>query len=98
MRLLPYAGDPGVAKWRPARSGPNRIEVAVALVLAVWPLVLLPPASAGVGLVLGAGMALPLAAAAKRLIGGQTGDVLGGVEQLFEMGFMLGVAAQFVQY
>jgi hypothetical protein len=30
---------------------------------------------------------------AKRLIGGHTGDVLGGIEQVFEVGFLLGVAA-----
>jgi adenosylcobinamide-GDP ribazoletransferase len=30
---------------------------------------------------------------ARRLIGGYTGDVLGATEQVFEVGFLLGVAA-----
>jgi adenosylcobinamide-GDP ribazoletransferase len=30
---------------------------------------------------------------ARKLIGGYTGDVLGAVEQMFEIGFLLGVAA-----
>ena len=30
---------------------------------------------------------------ARRLIGGRTGDVLGAIEQMFEVGFVLGVAA-----
>jgi adenosylcobinamide-GDP ribazoletransferase len=33
------------------------------------------------------------ALAARRLIGGRTGDILGAVEQMFELGFLLGVAA-----
>ena len=33
------------------------------------------------------------ALAARRLLGGQTGDVLGAMEQLFERGFILGAAA-----
>jgi adenosylcobinamide-GDP ribazoletransferase len=34
-----------------------------------------------------------VALTAKRLIGGHTGDVLGAVEQVFEVGFLLGAAA-----
>jgi adenosylcobinamide-GDP ribazoletransferase len=65
----------------------------IALVLAAWPLVFLSPAAAAAGLLLGAALALGPALAARRLIGGQTGDVLGAVEQAFELGFLLGVAA-----
>ena len=93
MRLLPYVGDPGSAKWKPASTGPGVGEVAIALVLAAWPLVFLSPVVAGAGLLLGAALALTPALAARRLIGGQTGDVLGAVEQMFELGFLLGVAA-----
>ena len=32
-------------------------------------------------------------AEARRLLGGYTGDVLGAIEQVFELGFTLGVAA-----
>jgi adenosylcobinamide-GDP ribazoletransferase len=45
------------------------------------------------GLLLGAALAAALAAWARKLIGGYTGDVLGAVEQIFEIGFLLGVAA-----
>jgi len=68
-------------------------EVIVALVIAVWPLLLLPAPAAGLGLALGAVAAVMLARTAVRLIGGHTGDVLGAVEQVFEVGFLLGVAA-----
>jgi adenosylcobinamide-GDP ribazoletransferase len=34
-----------------------------------------------------------LALAGRRLIGGHTGDVLGGIEQACELGVMLGVSA-----
>ncbi len=40
-------------------------------------------------------LAALLALTARRLLGGYTGDVLGGVEQVFELGFMLGAAAAF---
>jgi adenosylcobinamide-GDP ribazoletransferase len=40
-------------------------------------------------------LCLFLLGAARRLIGGYTGDVLGAVEQIFEAGFILGVAASF---
>ena len=45
------------------------------------------------GLLLGGALAAALAAWSRRLIGGYTGDVLGTIEQLFEIGFLLGVAA-----
>lgn len=93
MRLSPYVGDPQGAKWKPAPTGLGVGEVLTALVLAAWPLVLLSPAAAGAGVLLGGVLALAPALAARRLIGGQTGDVLGAVEQAFELGFLLGVAA-----
>lgn len=93
MRATPYAGDADAAKWKPV---PGRIgwnELSIALLLAVWPLVLLRPGAAGLGLALGSGLAIAIASLARRLIGGHTGDVLGAVEQMFELGFLLGVAA-----
>jgi adenosylcobinamide-GDP ribazoletransferase len=42
---------------------------------------------------LGALFAAILAMRSRKLIGGYTGDVLGAVEQMFEIGFLLGVAA-----
>lgn len=87
---LPYAGDREAAKWTPER--PRGFELVMALAFAAWPLAFLPAASAGLGLLLGTGLALVPALLARRLIGGQTGDVLGAAEQAFEVGFLLGVA------
>jgi adenosylcobinamide-GDP ribazoletransferase len=46
-----------------------------------------------VGAAVGAVLATALALTARRLIGGYTGDVLGGIEQACELGVMLGVSA-----
>ncbi len=93
MRVTPYApsGEPG--KWKPVPQGVRTGEVLVALLIAAWPLALLPMGAVLVGLAGGAVLATAMALLAKRLIGGHTGDVLGAVEQLFEVGFLLGVAA-----
>lgn len=93
MRATPYApsGEPG--KWKPTPMGVRTSEVVVALVIAIWPLLLLPMPAVGLGLALGSAAALLLARTSVRLIGGHTGDVLGAVEQVFEVGFLLGVAA-----
>ncbi|ATQ43567.1 adenosylcobinamide-GDP ribazoletransferase [Caulobacter mirabilis] len=93
MRLTPYAGDGDGAKWKPLPRGVRTWETLVAVALAAWPLVFLPLPAVSAGLAFGAVLAALLALAARRLIGGHTGDVLGGVEQLFELGFLLGVAA-----
>lgn len=93
MRVTPYApsGEPG--KWKPTPMGVRTSEAVAALVIALWPLLLLPMPAVGLGLALGSVAALALARTSIRLIGGHTGDVLGAVEQVFEVGFLLGVAA-----
>jgi len=93
MKGLAYVGDLEVSKWKPAPVGLTWIEVGVALILGLAPLALLPLAGAASGICLGAALALALALTAKRLLGGYVGDVLGAVEQVFELGFVLGVAA-----
>lgn len=93
MAVLPYARGLDLSKWKPSPTGLSAGEVATALVFAAWPLALLSLGWSGAGLALGALLALAPALAARRLIGGQTGDVLGAVEQMFELGFLLGVAA-----
>ncbi len=93
MRLTPYAGDADAAKWKPV---PGRIrvgELTIALALGAWPLLLIPFRPASAGLLLAAALATAVVVLAKRLLGGHTGDVLGAVEQMFELGFVLGVAA-----
>lgn len=78
------------AKWSPDRLRP--VEPALAVVLGAAPLVLLG-AQAAPALALGLLMAALPALAARRLIGGYTGDILGAVEQMFELGFLLALAA-----
>jgi adenosylcobinamide-GDP ribazoletransferase len=63
------------------------------VVLAAIPLALVSVASLFAGFLVGATLAALLALWSRRLIGGYTGDVLGAVEQLFEIGFLLGVTA-----
>jgi len=93
MRLTPYAPSGEAGKWKPVPQGVRTGEVLVALLIAAWPLVLLSPSAILAGLAGGALLAAFVALTAKRLIGGHTGDVLGAVEQVFEVGFLLGAAA-----
>jgi adenosylcobinamide-GDP ribazoletransferase len=93
MRLTPYAPSGEAGKWKPVPQGVRTGEVLVALLIAAWPLVMLPPGAVLAGLAGGALLASLMALTAKRLIGGHTGDVLGAVEQVFEVGFLLGAAA-----
>lgn len=93
MRLTPYAPDGAAGKWKPVPRGPHWGEVAIAALIAAWPLVLLPPSATLVGLAVGGLLALLLSWRARRLIGGHTGDVLGAIEQVFELGFLLGATA-----
>ncbi|MGM4896416.1 adenosylcobinamide-GDP ribazoletransferase [Tardiphaga sp. 709] len=96
MNRLPYGGDTSAMKVTYAEA-PVRFEESlfalVVIVLAAIPLALVSLASLAAGLLLGAALAALLALWSRRLIGGYTGDVLGAVEQLFEIGFLLGVAA-----
>lgn len=93
MRALPYAGDPSVSKIKPVPDGVTTREVAFALLTGAWPLVLLPMPLAAAGVAGGALLAGGIALAARRRVGGYTGDVLGAAEQLFEIGFLLAAAA-----
>lgn len=95
MRLLPYVGAPRVSKWKPAPVGLSLGEMLTALVFAGLPLALSPDGVVVQGLLLASLPALGLALIARRLLGGYTGDVLGAVEQVFEIGFLLGVSAAF---
>lgn len=96
MNRLPYSGDTSAMKVSyadaPVRSGELIFALAI-VALASIPLALISVASLVTGLLLGAALAALLALWSRRLIGGYTGDVLGAAEQLFEIGFLLGVAA-----
>jgi adenosylcobinamide-GDP ribazoletransferase len=96
MRRLSYAGDTAAMKVSYADSPVNTSELQFALAVAacaLLPLAFISFTSIISGLVLGAALAAALAAWSRKLIGGYTGDVLGAVEQMFEIGFLLGVAA-----
>ena len=92
MVLERHVSDPASAKYKPAPNGVRPFELLIAVLLGLWPLALLGFAGL-VGAAVGGGLALLLALTARRLIGGYTGDVLGGVEQVCELGVLLGVAA-----
>ncbi len=88
--LVPYAGEAGTAKVAPVH--PTRARVAFAIATGVLPFALIP-----FGLALGAALVGTLVAAlllarAHRSIGGQTGDVLGAAEQVFEVAVLLVLA------
>lgn len=94
MASQPYAGDLEAAKLKPALMGVRPYEAAIAMLLGLGPLLFWrSPLQAVAGVTLAAGGAGFLALTGRRLIGGYTGDVLGGVEQLAELGLMLGLAA-----
>lgn len=96
MSLLPYAGDPAATKLTYTEASLRRSEVGLAVIfvlVASLPLVQTGVLAVLIGLLLGAALASWGAGRAQRLIGGYTGDVLGATEQLFEIGFLLGVAA-----
>lgn len=91
MTVMPYGGDPGMAKeGRPDRA--SLVGLLVAGLIALWPLAFLPTLAGVSGLALGLLISAVPAWLAWRLIGGRTGDVLGAVEQAFEVGFLLAVA------
>jgi adenosylcobinamide-GDP ribazoletransferase len=92
MVLGRHVGDPSNAKYKPAPDGVSPGEFLLAAALGLWPLALLGLPGL-VGAAVGGVLALLLALTARRLIGGHTGDVLGGVEQACELGVLLGVSA-----
>lgn len=89
MRVTPYVRDPLEAKVKPVPQGVSRGAVVLAVASVAWTLAVLP-SLAPVLAVLAAAWLLWLSA---RLIGGHTGDVLGGAEQAAETAFLLGCAA-----
>ena len=93
MRALPYVGDAKVGKWKPSPADLSLAEVLTAVAMAGLPLALSPDGVVGLAILIGAILALAVSLIARRLLGGYTGDVLGAIEQVFELGFILGVAA-----
>ena len=93
MWATPYAPAGRPTRWTPTTAGVQGWEAAVAVGLSLWPLALMGPRAA-IAAVLGGALASATGARlAKRRLGGHTGDVLGAVEQLGEVGFLLGACA-----
>jgi adenosylcobinamide-GDP ribazoletransferase len=96
MNSLSYAGDTAAMKvsYADAPVCANELWFAsIVTACALVPLAFVSIWSVASGLLLGAALAAALAAWAYKLIGGYTGDILGAVEQMFEIGFLLGAAA-----
>ncbi len=96
MNALPYAGDTAAMKVSYADARISTSDLCFALVVvacASVPLAFVSIRSIIPGLLLGGMLSAAIALWARRLIGGYTGDVLGAIEQMFEIGFLLGVAA-----
>ncbi len=96
MNAMAYAGDTATMKAgfadTPVRAGEFAFALSTAAIAAA-PLALQSTAPVLAGLLIGATQAIVVALWSRRLIGGYTGDVLGAVEQLFEIGFLIGVTA-----
>jgi adenosylcobinamide-GDP ribazoletransferase len=96
MNALPYAGDTAAMKVSYLDAPVSLHDIGFASIF-VWcalvPLAWISIPSVLSGLLFGAILATAIVLWARRLIDGYTGDVLGATEQMFEIGFLLGVAA-----
>jgi adenosylcobinamide-GDP ribazoletransferase len=95
MNHLGYAGETAAMKVNYAEVAVRPDEIRFGLVVvavAALPLALVSLKAVLVGWICGAVLAWLLAKWSRRLIGGYTGDVLGAVVQVCEIGFLLGVA------
>lgn len=96
INRLRYAGDPATMKVSFAETRVRRRELLIAgstALCAALPLLALAWPAVLIGWVCGMALAYAMARWAQRLLGGYTGDVLGAIEQLFEIGFLLGAVA-----
>jgi adenosylcobinamide-GDP ribazoletransferase len=93
MAAVPYGGDRSAAKIQPAPGEVTWREAAVAAACGAWPLFALGWERAVLAVGLAATAVTGMALTARRLIGGVTGDILGGVEQLAEIMLLMGAAA-----
>jgi len=91
MLALPRARADGLAASA-GRPHPVRVAAAAVIAIAVG-LILLPPVPALVAMLFAALAGALLALSAWRRLGGLTGDALGALQQLTEIGFLLAVVA-----
>ncbi|MFA7292516.1 MAG: adenosylcobinamide-GDP ribazoletransferase [Rhodocyclaceae bacterium] len=93
MHFLDYARDEGKAK--PLATRISISELAVAAAFGLVALLMLPPLSAIVGVLLAAAATAFLARKFQQRLGGYTGDCLGATQQLSEVAFYLGLLCRF---
>ncbi len=93
ISLLPYAGGLSAAKIKPLGRGVTRADLAIAIAFGLLPALFLPGRFAFTAVAAAAIAALVTARSARKLLGGYTGDVLGAVEQIYEISFLLALAA-----
>jgi adenosylcobinamide-GDP ribazoletransferase len=96
MNMLPYAGDLTASRITYSDSSLGRsgtVVVLVSTLIALVPIFDFSPSAALSGMVAAAVVTAAMIAVARRMIGGYTGDVLGAVEQIAEVGFLLAIAA-----
>jgi len=89
MAFLPYAGNMSTAKAKPLATSVTGFGLAFAACFGLPPVFLLPFAVGLTACLAGFAAALFMAWRAKRLLGGFTGDVLGAIEQSYEIAFLL---------
>lgn len=90
MTMLPLTRNDGLAA---AAGRPHPLRAAAAILVGALIAVVLLGKAAAAALLAGAGAAFAVAWLARRQIGGHTGDVLGAVQQLTEIGVLLGTVA-----
>lgn len=96
INTMKYAGNTAAMKVSYADLPVTRNELGWALIfvaLAALPLAAIFILPVVIGFFFGGVFAILLARWSQRLIGGYTGDILGAIEQVFEIGFLLGVVA-----
>lgn len=93
MSFLPYAADPTASKVAAPHRALRFWELGLTLAFALAPVLLLIP-PAGLACAAAAAItALLVARGSAKRIGGHTGDVLGAVEQAYELIFLLTLSA-----
>ena len=90
MHILPHARDEGLSH---SVGRPGKAPAATSLLLGSAFAALLTGLAGYLGILVAIGAAFAVSLIAKRKIGGQTGDVLGAVQQLSELAFICAVLA-----
>lgn len=93
MPCMPYAGNTSVAKPKPVAASITAFGLAIAAIFGLLPVLLLPLAAGLTAFLAASVAAIVVAWQARRLFGGFTGDVLGAIEQSYEIAFLLAAAA-----